>query len=137
MSDLARLKELARAYVDCTTRGDPDGLADFFTEDGVIVIESRTLLPAEMRGRETIRAGVREVIAAFPDGLTLTIDDMTAEENRVAVRAHSRGVHVSGKLYENRYMFLLYFKGDKLMMSREFMDSLRVTEVFFDGAKPA
>jgi hypothetical protein len=75
--------------------------------------------------------------AIFPEtGLKIIIDDMVGEDDRVAVRAHSDAIHVSGKKYQNRYHFLIVFENGMISASHEYLDSLHLTDVFFDGARP-
>ena len=44
---------------------------------------------------------------SFPNKLTFTIKDITAEDNRVTVEAESSGKHISGKHYNNDTTFCL------------------------------
>jgi len=137
MDDLVANKRLAHEYLERIGTGDVDGVVDLFTDDGAIIVESKTLLPPEVRGKDAIRAVIASLPQIFPEtGLRIIIDDVTAEENRVAVRAHSDARHESGKMYQNRYHFLLYFKDGKIERSHEYLDSLHLTDVFFDGARP-
>lgn len=137
MNDVARNKQLAREYIERIGRGEVDSVVDMFTDDGAIIVESKTLLPPEVRGKEALRGLLSALPQMFPEtGLKIIIDDVTGEENRVSIRAHSDAVHASGKKYQNRYHFLLYFQGDKISSSHEYLDSLHLTEVFFDGARP-
>lgn len=138
MSDIATNKQLARDYLELIGKGDVEGVVNLFTDDGAIIVESKTMLPPEVRGKEAIRGLVGMLPQLFPEtGLKIIVDDVTAEENRVSVRAHSDAKHVSGKPYQNRYHFLLVFKDGKIAASHEYLDSLYLTDVFFDGAKPA
>ncbi|MDM8010931.1 MAG: nuclear transport factor 2 family protein [Parasphingorhabdus sp.] len=137
MNDIAKNKQIAREYLERIAAGDIDGVVNLFTEDGAIIVESETMLPPEVRGKDAIRGLVGMLPELFPEtGLKIIVDDVTAEENRVSVRAHSKAVHVSGKPYENRYHFLLYFEDGKIASSHEYLDSLYLTDVFFDGARP-
>lgn len=137
MNDVARNKQLAREYLKKISQGDVEAVVDLFTEDGAIIVESRTMLPPEVRGKDAIRGLVGMLPQLFPDtGLKIIVDDVTGEENRVSVRAHSDAVHASGKPYNNRYHFLLYFEDGKISASHEYLDSLLLTDVFFDGARP-
>lgn len=130
-------RALARAYLDQIARGDADAVAAMFAEDGAILVQSRTLLPAETRGRDAIRAMIAMLPQLFPEtGLRIIIDETTAEADRVSVIAHSDAVHVSGKPYRNRYHFLLRFRDGQITESHEYLDSLLLTDVFFDGARP-
>lgn len=137
MSDVATNKKLARDYLENIGKGDVEAVVSMFTDDGAIIVESKTLLPPEVRGKDAIRELMTALPQMFPEtGLRIIIDDVTAEENRVAIRAHSDAKHASGKLYQNRYHFLLYFKDGKIVSSHEYLDSLHLTDVFFDGARP-
>lgn len=137
MNDVATNKKLARDYLENISKGDVEAVVNLFTDDGAIIVESSTMLPSETRGKEAIRGLVSMLPQLFPEtGLKIIIDDVTAEENRVSVRAHSDAMHVSGKPYNNRYHFLLYFADGKISSSHEYLDSLLLTDVFFDGARP-
>lgn len=136
MTQLATNRALAREYLDRIAAGDADGVAAMFTEDGAIIVQSDTLLPPEVRGRDAIRGMIGSLPQIFPEtGLKIVIDETTAEDDRVAVMAHSDAVHVSGKPYRNRYHFLLHFRDGKISASYEYLDSLLLTDVFFDGAR--
>lgn len=137
MNDIETNKQLARDYLDRIGKGDVDGVVDMFTDDGAIIVESTTMLPPEVRGKDAIRGLVGALPQMFPEtGLRIIVDDVTAEDNRVAVRAHAEAKHVSGKDYRNRYHFLLYFRDGKITASHEYLDSLHLTDVFFDGKRP-
>ena len=62
-----------------------------------------------------IREAAGRIFEAFPQGIRFTIHAMTAEGERVAVEAESRGMHVSGKLYNNFYHFLFQFRDGQLV----------------------
>lgn len=138
MSTIETNRAVARQYLELIAAGDADGVAELFTDDGAILVQSNTLFPPEVRGREAIRGLMAGLPAIFPEtGLRIVIDQTTAEDDRVAVVAHSEAVHASGRPYPNRYHFLLYFRDGKITESHEYMDSLLLTDVFFDGARPA
>lgn len=136
-SSLEENKELARRYLDRISAGDAEGIADLFTEDGAILVQSSTPFPPEVRGREAIRALMNRLPDVFPGtGLKIIIDEVTAEENRVSIVSHTDAIHVSGKPYLNRYHFLLYFDGGKIQESHEYLDSLHLRDVLFgDGGE--
>ncbi len=60
---------------------------------------------------------------AFPEGLHFEILNMTAEGDRVAVEATSRGMHASGKLYANHYHFLFHLRDGRIAVMKKFMDT--------------
>ena len=137
MNNVESNKKIARQYLELIGAGDADGVADLFVDDGAIIVESNTLLPPEVRGKTAIRQAVGALPAIFPEtGLKIIVDDVTAEDDRVAVRAHSDAKHVSGKKYCNKYHFFLRMSGGKIAACHEYMDSHLITDVFFDGKRP-
>lgn len=137
MSDIERNKKIAADYLELIAKGDADAVAELFVDDGAIIVQSKTLLPPEVRGKEAIRALIGSLPQMFPEtGLRVIPDILTAEENRVSIIGHSEAIHISGKPYNNRYHFLLVFRGDKIFESHEYLDSLLLTNVFFDGKNP-
>lgn len=130
-------KQIARDYFARIAAGDAEGTADLFAEDGAILVMGNTLLPPETRGRKAIVNLIGMLPQIFPEtGLKVVADIFTAEEDRVAVVGHSEAVHVSGKPYNNNYHFLLTIRDGKIVESREYLDTLLLTNVFFDGAQP-
>ena len=57
------------------------------------------------------------------------IDQMTAEEDRVAVKAHSTGVTADGKPYCNEYHFLFWFADDRIVKIEEYLCSMTMAKV--------
>jgi steroid delta-isomerase-like uncharacterized protein len=107
-------KEVVRRYVAAFNRGDTDALRDLFTPDAVIhgVLGSAGLgeaLPIW-----------RELHAAF--GIALTVEEMVAEGDRVAVRYTERGTFAgpfrgkqpTGKSYELVAMEWFEFRGGRI-----------------------
>jgi ketosteroid isomerase-like protein len=137
MPNIEENKQVARRYLELIGQGDARGVADLFTDNGSIIVQSRTRLSPEVRGREKVFDLISGLSEIFPEtGLRITVDEVTAEDNRVSIVAHSDAVHSSGKPYNNRYHFLLYIQDGKIAEAHEYMDSLLLTEVFFDGAGP-
>lgn len=82
-------KELLARYVDeVWGRGNLDALNDFLAPDFKRHV-SPTLPPIDREGQIDRLAGFRR---AFPD-ITLTVEEVTAEANRVAFRSTIRGTH--------------------------------------------
>lgn len=137
MSDLEANKALVFEYFRRIQAGDAQGAADMFTEDGAIILPSKTMLPSETRGREAIRTLIEPLSEIFPEtGHKVILDLVTAEDDRVAATGHSESVHASGKFYNNHYHFLFIIRDGKFVESREYMDTIHLTNVFFDGAMP-
>jgi len=59
----------------------------------------------------------------------LTIDYVTAEDDRVAVEARGRSETVDGRWYENTYHFLFILRGGKILEQREHCDTAHGREM--------
>ncbi|GLT00013.1 hypothetical protein GCM10007897_13960 [Sphingobium jiangsuense] len=62
-------------------------------------------------------------------GITLTIEGITAEGERVAVEARSEGRLRTGARYANRYHWLFILRDGKIAVAREYNDTAHVKEV--------
>ena len=65
----------------------------------------------------------------MPKGLKITPKGITAEGDRVAVEAESYGEHANGKVYNNRYHFLIEVRGGKIEAVREYLDTIHAQDV--------
>lgn len=136
MSLVEQNKNSTRAFFDAMQRGDADAIADTYADDGRVVTMGNTLISGS-RGKEEIRGFAGGVLEAFPQGLTFTILNITAEDDRVAVEATSEGMHASGQPYSNHYHFLLTWRNGELLELKEFMDTEHATDVLCGGARPS
>ena len=69
-------------------------------------------------------------MAAKIDGaLTIKTTGVTAEGDRVAVEAESHAKMKNGKVYQNKYHFLLEIRGGKIQAVKEYLDTAHAAEV--------
>ena len=66
--------------------------ANYWTADDLVAPEYVRHAPQPIKGRDGIRHVVEGVRAAFPD-LYISIEDLIADGDRVAVRWHAYGTH--------------------------------------------
>ena len=135
MSNTQQNKELTRAFISAIGRGDAAYIADSYADDGQLHTMGHTLISGTY-DKATIREFAGSVLESFPDGITYTIHNMTAEEDRVAVETTGEGRHVSGKPYKNHYHFLFVWRDGKLLQLKEYMDTELVTDVICGGQRP-
>ena len=133
--DIERNKAFIRDFIGAMSRGDAAAIVAAYTEDGYCDSVGHTLVSGRYT-RETIAAVSAGLFDACPDGLHFEILHVTAEDDRVAVEATSRGLHVSGKLYANHYHFLFHLRDGKIAVMKEFMDTEHATEVLCEGRRP-
>jgi ketosteroid isomerase-like protein len=66
----------------------------------------------------------------FVGGVTVTFGAITAEDNRVAVEAQTRGVMPDGRVYSNVYHYLFMFRDEKILRVKEYLDTQSAAEFF-------
>jgi hypothetical protein len=135
MSVEQRNKALVRGFFAAMNAADSAAIVDAYAEDGAVWTSGRTLISGTF-AKAQIREASGRIFEAFPHGIEFTIHGITAEGERVAVEAESRGMHVSGKLYNNLYHFLFQFRDGKLVRLKEYMDTELVTEILCGGQRP-
>lgn len=70
------------------------------------------------------------VAERFPEGMKMTLQSITADEQRTALYVHIRGTRKDGRIYENNVMLLLTFKDDLISGLYEYLDTIMVNELF-------
>ncbi len=128
-------KQLVRDFFAAMNSGDMDAMVNSYADDGDVRTMGNTLISNTYKKAE-IADYAGQVYEAFPAGISFTIHAMTAEGDRVAVEATSRGDHASGQVYSNDYHFLFELRDGKILHLREYLDTERVTEVLCGGQRP-
>jgi ketosteroid isomerase-like protein len=72
---------------------------------------------------------VDNAAALFPEGLSFTVKNAIAEDDRVSVEAESLGQLASGKTYNNVYEYRVDLRGGKIQEIREYLDSAYTIEI--------
>lgn len=134
-SQIERNKQFARDFFDMLNRGDIKAMLDAYAEDGCCYTMGRTLISGKFNKAQIAAAG-NAIFDAFPQGIRFDIHNLTAEDDRVAVEAESFGMHVSGKLYNNKYHFFMRIRDGKLIELKEYMDTELITEILCGGQRP-
>lgn len=80
---------------------------------------------------EKFRLSLKLLTGLFPDGFRIWAVGTTAEDDRVVVQAQSKGVLKTGELYENRYLLLMTFVGDKVARYYEYTDTKKVVDLLY------
>ena len=70
------------------------------------------------------------VAERFPEGMKMTLQSITADEERAALDVHIRGMRKDGRIYENNVILLLTFKDRLISGLYEYLDTIMVNELF-------
>jgi ketosteroid isomerase-like protein len=128
-------KQAVETFFAAMNSGDVDAIVNSYHDEGYLWTKGHTLISGRY-SKDQVQAAAGGIYEAFPEGIAFDILHMTAEDDRVAVEATSRGMHVSGLLYENEYHFLFHLRDGKVLALKEYMDTERVTDVLCGGQRP-
>ena len=65
----------------------------------------------------------------FPDGLQVSLREMTVEGERAAVEAETYGVRCDGRVYNNRYHYLITVRDGRIIARREYLDTIHANDM--------
>jgi ketosteroid isomerase-like protein len=120
-------KEIALGFFDAVLTRDIDRATSMLADDCEFYFSGD--LPFSGRHDALSGIGVWSAVTASVAG-TVTFDfgTVTAEEDRVAIEAESRGS--TGELtFNNQYHFLFRFRDGKISQVKEYFDTLHVWEL--------
>lgn len=119
-------------------RGEHVELEQWFCEDAVWHLPhstTRMIDSADLHGRATIVAMMREGVAQFYEPATIHFDchHLTAEEDRVHLHFTMRARTSRGQHYENRYQTLFVLRGGRIAEAWEYLDTALLFSLFTDS----
>lgn len=135
MSEVEANKQLVARFFEAMSSGDVGFMVDAYDDAGTVQTMGNTLISG-VYDKEQIRGFADGIYEAFPEGLSFTVIGVTAEGERVAVEAESRGKHASGRDYNNFYHFLFTIRNGKIVSLKEYLDTELATEVLAGGQRP-
>ena len=120
----SEIKSIAIALLADISNGDVAGIAAKLTEDAVWITPSdpRVFKFAGTHSRQEFLDVMQLFTGFFSQKLTFTALVATCEGNRVALEAEARGVAQQIPFF-NRYHFLFEFRGNRIAVAKEYMDS--------------
>ena len=80
--------------------------------------------------KEPYLAAMRNLLDDASGPLTFEYEEITGEDDRLAVAARGDLPMKDGRHYRNYYHFLLHFRDGKVASGKEYMDSAHVNEIF-------
>ena len=124
-------KQVIKTYFDAINRGDEPAILDLLSDD--FQCECMAVKPERFHfvwDRDAFAAAPRLMSRFMEKPIQIWIDSMIAEDDSVAVEAHSHGELKNGKLYQNAYHFLFKLRDGKLYSAREYSCSHLAQECF-------
>jgi ketosteroid isomerase-like protein len=135
-------KAVLLAFAERFTRSDWEGVAALMDEDFRWVVPAAAKMQsnslqavsgmAANRSKAETLAIYQNTAKGCVDGrFAITIGTMTAEDDRVAAEAESLATSVmTGRVYNNKYQYLIYFRDGKMLEFREYQDTLHAYDVW-------
>ena len=114
-------KKITRDFFEALSTGSNKYL-DFYTDDSIIWTAGNNSIGGTRTKKEVVTFA-KNILSAFPSGITFNITGITAEDERVAVEINGEAIHASGEKYNNQYHFLLRIKDGKILELKEYMDT--------------
>jgi uncharacterized protein len=125
-------KRIVREFCDRFRTSNVEGLLRAMTEDATWWVNGKPhLFPsAGTKAKAAVGNMLRNMFAAYSDGLDMKIINMIAGGDGVAAETRSHATTHSGKVYANEYFILFKIRGGKIASVREYTDLMHVQETF-------
>lgn len=131
----AENKALVLDWVDAVSRNDVARIVSKYHADLVYTVMGQWPLAGTF-GRDTVAEHAGVILKLFPEGLAFRAHKLVADGDWVAVDMESRGQHVSGKLYNNRYTFWIQVQDGQFVRLEEHLDTHHATDVLCSPVEP-
>ena len=125
------LKRRAVEFVKEFERPDAAKIAALITDD--FEYELMTRMPGvhtRFNRDEALSDFVGMLNRMAPNGMTFAVGKVICDGEDVVVEAESKAILVNNRPYNNRYLFHLEFRGDKVARMREYCDTNHIREAF-------
>ena len=66
----------------------------------------------------------------LPNGAQLHVEDLLVKDNEAVVELHSLATAKNGLRFDNRYCWVVYFRGELIVRVRAYLDSAMVARLF-------
>ena len=128
-------KAVIRDYFERVQRGDP-AVADLIAEDASWWVPPASPLGGVYEGKERVLelmgSGVDLYDPAVP--MQIQVEEMVAEGEWVCVQLVIEAATARGEPYRNHYHFAFRLRDGKIIIAKEYVDTLYAQRMLFDPA---
>lgn len=127
---LSENKSLVIETLDALAAGDVGKLGQLLADGATYTIMGDTPISAAHTKTAFLElvAGIRD---SFDGDFVFEYDDVTAEDDRVAIEVRSFMTTKTGRDYRNHYHMLFKIKDGKVASVKEYNDTKHVMDIFF------
>lgn len=134
MTDSTNSKATVEKFFATFSAGNVDRTMELLTDDATWWVSGNIDGMSGTNSKEQLGGILRAVAPMYKHGaLRITPTAMIAEGNKVAAEAESYAELGNGKIYANRYHFLIEVAGDRLRSVKEYSDTHHMLETFSGG----
>jgi uncharacterized protein len=125
---------VARRFYDCFSAGDLEGVMATMSEDSRFRVPGKPdeFGSAGWYDKAKIRRLFEVMIGRLKSGLKMSVLDVMADGDRVALQVESRGELDNGRVYNNEYFVLMTIADGKICEVREYNDTLHAYKVWIE-----
>ena len=126
-------KHLAHQLIDRFTANDIAGALDLMADDATWWIAGKPdqLPAAGVYNKDQISRLLHNMVGQLPNGLKMTVKNLVAESDKVAMEAESYGELQNGRVYNQQYHFLLTVREGRITAIKEYLDTQHVYTTWF------
>lgn len=124
-------KSVVEQFFATFSTGDVDRIMESLTDDASWWVSGTIEGMSGTNSKEQLGALLRAVVPLYKEGaLKIWPTSMIAEGNKVAAEAESHAELTNGRVYNNRYHFLVELEGGKVSSVKEYSDTHHMLETF-------
>ena len=123
MNDLARNKMLAQQAAQALGRLEVDKFLELLADDVSFETPVRNEVFGGKKTKDQLRKELTMMKALLPNGVTLAVQTITAEDDRVHLELTGTAKTAQGKEYNNRYHWFIQVREGKISTFRDYFDS--------------
>jgi uncharacterized protein len=133
MISLESNKATALEFYKRFSDSDIEGVMATMTDDATFWIagKARANTPSGTLTKPQIKAVFLGMLGRLKSGLKMTVHNIVAEGDRVALEVVSYGELKDGNIYDQEYHAVMQIRGGKIASIREYLDTQHVREVWF------
>lgn len=126
-------KKTASEFFDCLNTNNVARVLDMMADDATWWIAGKPehLPAAGVYNKEKIARLFYNMGEQFKNGIKMTVKNLIAEGDKVALEAESYGELKNGRIYNQQYHFLMTIRDGKIIEVREYLDTQHVFAVWF------
>jgi len=132
-NDTQANRSVAESFYRRFDANDITGVLDLMADDASFWIAGKpgASPTAGLHTKQEMEAIFRRMLRQMNGPLRMTIKQVTAEGERVALEVESRGELRNGRVYNQEYHALMTIRGGKIAAVREYMDTQHVQDVWY------